>query len=95
MQIQPSHPQATGQPPTTEQKLRDAAEKLEAGFLAEMLKAAGLGKTLETFGGGAGEDQFSSFLVQAQADEMVRAGGIGLAEAIFDALKERDDAGQP
>lgn len=69
--------------------LRIAAEKLEASFLAEMLKSAGLGKTREADGGGAGEDQFSSFLVMAQAEEMVSAGGIGLAEALFEALKEQ------
>ncbi len=71
--------------------LRVAAQKLEATFLAEMLKSAGLGKTRESHGGGAGEDQFSSFLVQAQAQEMVAAGGIGLAEALFEALKERQN----
>ncbi|UWQ01777.1 rod-binding protein [Aliiroseovarius crassostreae] len=71
--------------------LRQAAKDLEASFLAEMLKATGLGKTRESFGGGAGEDQFSSFLVRAQADEMVKAGGIGLAESLFEALKERSN----
>jgi len=70
--------------------LREAAEKIEASFLAEMLKSAGLGKTSSQFGGGAGEDQFSSFLVQEQAMQMVKAGGIGLAESIFESLKERD-----
>lgn len=69
--------------------LREAAEKMEAGFLAEMLKSAGLGKTRSQFGGGAGEDQFSSFLVQEQAMQMVKAGGIGLAEALFESLKEK------
>lgn len=74
--------------------LRQAAEKIEASFLAEMLKSAGLGKTSAQFGGGAGEDQFSSFLVQEQAMQMVKAGGIGLAESLFHSLKERDnDAG--
>ena len=71
--------------------LRDAAEKLEAGFLSEMLKAAGLGKTSGEFGGGAGEDQFSSFLIQEQAMQMVKAGGIGLSEALFNSLKEKSD----
>ena len=71
--------------------LRGAAQKLEATFLAEMLKSAGFGQTRDSFGGGAGEDQFSSFLVQAQAEEMVAAGGIGLAEALFEALKEQQD----
>lgn len=71
--------------------LREAAQQLEASFIAEMLKAAGLGKTSESFGGGVGEDQFASFLRQAQADEMVKSGGIGLAESLYHALKERQD----
>ena len=74
-------------------KLFEAAQKLEAGFLAEMLKSAGLGQTSESFGGGAGEEQFGSFLRQAQAEEMVKRGGIGLAESLYEALKERADAG--
>ncbi|MDA5095106.1 rod-binding protein [Aliiroseovarius sp. KMU-50] len=74
-----------------EDALRQAAKNLEATFLAEMLKVAGVGKSRESFGGGAGEDQFSSFLVQAQAKEMVNAGGIGLAESLFEALKERSN----
>lgn len=80
--------------PRDEAALRIAAEKLESTFLAEMLKSAGLGRPRESFGGGAGEEQFASFLRQAQADAMVKAGGIGLAEAIFEALKERADVGQ-
>lgn len=83
-----SHPQNK---PSNDAALRGAAQKLEATFLAEMLKAAGLGESRSGFGGGEGEDQFSSFLVQAQAEEMVAAGGIGLAEALFDALKEREN----
>ena len=71
--------------------LRRAAEKLEASFLAEMLKSAGLGKLPEAFGGGAGEDQFASFLRQAQAEEMVKAGGIGLAESLYHSLKEHEN----
>ncbi|MGY9049830.1 hypothetical protein P775_23080 [Puniceibacterium antarcticum] len=70
--------------------LRDAAKELEAGFLAEMLKSAGLGETSESFGGGPGEEQFSSFLVQEQARAMVEGGGIGLAESLYNALKERE-----
>jgi len=81
------------QTPSNDAELREAANKLEATFLAEMLKAAGLGKSRDSFGGGAGEDQFSSFLVQEQATAMVEAGGIGLAESIFNSLKERQQNG--
>lgn len=70
--------------------MKEAAAKLETLFLAEMLKSAGLGKTRGALGGGAGEDQFGSFLREAQAAEMVRAGGIGLAEALFQSLKEQE-----
>ena len=73
-------------------QLRAAAEQLEATFLAEMLKSAGFGDTRETFGGGAGEEQFGSFMREAQALELAKAGGIGLAEALFEALKVRLDA---
>ena len=69
--------------------LRTAAQKMEASFLSEMLKSAGLGKTRGAFSGGAGEDQFASFLVQEHAMMMVRTGGIGLAEALFESLKEK------
>ncbi|PTQ75015.1 rod-binding protein [Celeribacter persicus] len=72
-----------------DEKLRDVSKQLEATFLAEMLKSAGFGQTPNAFGGGSSEDQFSSFLVQAQAEKMVEAGGIGLAEQIFNALKEK------
>ncbi|MGH1447129.1 MAG: rod-binding protein [Cognatishimia sp.] len=72
-------------------ELRAVAEKLEAHFLAEMLKNAGLGKTSEAFGGGAGEDQFSSFLREAQAAEMAKSGGIGLAELFFKTLKDQSN----
>ncbi len=78
-------------PDTGDAKLREAAQDLEATFLAEMLKSAGFGEPRESFGGGAGEDQFASFLRQAHAEEMVKAGGIGLAEHLFEALKERVD----
>lgn len=78
-------------PAHTPDPLRDAAVELEATFLAEMLKSAGFGETPDAFGGGDGEDQFSSFLVQAQAREMARSGGIGLAESLYHALKDTSD----
>ncbi len=72
-----------------DQALRAAAEAMEAQFLTEMLKSAGLGEAREAFGGGIGEEQFASFLRREQAGEMTRVGGIGLAESIFNALNRR------
>ncbi|WP_036760701.1 rod-binding protein [Leisingera daeponensis] len=74
--------------PAGSDPLREAAIELEASFLAQMLKSAGLGESREGFGGGAGEDQFSSFLIREQANQIARAGGIGLAESLYHALKE-------
>ncbi len=73
-------------------KMMEAAKSLEATFLSEMLKSAGFDAAAGGFGGGIGEEQFSSFLRDAQAKEMVNAGGIGLAESLFEAMKERLDA---
>ncbi|WP_417250324.1 rod-binding protein [Celeribacter sp.] len=73
------------------EKLRTASEKLEASFLAQMLKESGFGKTPDFAGGGEGESQFTSFLIDAQAEKIVEAGGIGLAEQIFKSLTERVD----
>ncbi|WP_367648023.1 rod-binding protein [Ruegeria arenilitoris] len=73
----------------TEQRLKAAAVELEATFLAEMLKAAGLDKARQAFGGGAGEDQFSSFLLQEQARQLARSGGTGLSETLFNAMMEK------
>lgn len=86
MELTPDLPLAAR---SNERKLRDAALELEANFLAEMLKAAGVGETPEAFGGGAGEDQFSSILRLEQARQMAANGGVGLTEMIFEALKER------
>lgn len=72
-----------------DQALRAAAEAMEAQFLAEMLKSAGLGEARDGLGGGIGEEQFASFLRREQACELARNGGIGLAESIFNALKRR------
>lgn len=68
------------------QTMRATAESLEAHFLAEMLKAAGLHEQVTSFGGGPGEEQFASLLRQAQAEQIVAAGGIGLAESFYQAM---------
>jgi Rod binding domain-containing protein len=91
--IRPLTPQSTLPPPASlapqDRALMEKAKALEASFLAEMLGHAGLGAAPEGFSGGIGEEQFSSFLRAEQAKAMVEKGGIGLAEQIFNSLKER------
>jgi len=65
------------------------AKEFEASFLAEMLKYSGINKTSTSFGGGAGEDAFSSMLNDAYADALVETGGIGIAELVYQSIKEK------
>lgn len=74
-----------------DRQIMDTAQKLEATFLSEMLKSTGVGEVSDSFGGGVGEEQFTSFLRDAQAHEMVKAGGIGLAEVFFQSMKEQEN----
>jgi len=60
--------------------LVETAQKFEAAILAELLRAAGAEQARTPFGGGIGEDQFASLLLNAQAQRIAAAGGIGLAE---------------
>lgn len=81
---------AAGQPEDPKAgRARQAAVKLEASFLAEMLKAAGFGEQVNEFSGGTGEDQFASFYRMAVAERIAETGGLGLAEHFFRAMMER------
>lgn len=67
-------------------EIMEVARSLEAQFLSEMLKSAGVGETPDAFGGGSGEDQFASFMRDEQAKQMTQAGGIGLAQSLFESM---------
>lgn len=85
--LAPHHPPIAPQPSQDNHAVRRAAEAFETAFLTEMLKVSGLGKPLEGFGGGgAGEAQFASFMVEGYAKAIREAGGLGLSETIFRAL---------
>ena len=85
MQLPPITPPATARNDT----LRVKAAELEATFLSEMLSYTGMNKPSESFSGGHGEEQFTSFLRQEHASAIVEQGGIGLAEQIFKSLTAR------
>ncbi len=76
---------------TNDEQLRQVAMELESAFLSEMLKGAGLRGMSSSFGGGAGEDHFSSYLRDEQSRLIAESGGIGLAQSIFEALKEAEN----
>ncbi len=77
-------------PVSSDDRLMQKAKELEVAFLSEMLSFTGLGAASETMGGGAGEEQFASFLRAEQARLMVDQGGVGLAKLIFDSLKTKE-----
>lgn len=67
----------------TDARLRQATAEFEAVFLAEMLSAMGLGRQPKAFGGGFGSEAFQSFLHEAYAENLVRRGGVGIADALY------------
>ena len=64
-------------------EIKETAKKFETSFLSVMLQQMFEGiKSDGPFGGGAGEDQFRSFMTEAMAKQMTNAGGIGLADTV-------------
>lgn len=64
-------------------KAKDAAQKFESQFLAQMLGQMFEGiQTDGPFGGGHGEEMFRSMMTDAMAKEMTKARGIGLADTV-------------
>lgn len=91
MQIPPKIDPSDTITPERAVQLKRKAQELEANFLSEMLSYTGLDDQEGAFSGGIGEDQFKSFLRDAQAKAMVEHGGVGLTENIFNALVKREN----
>ncbi len=86
----PSRPR--GQTPDD---IRATAQDFEAVFLAQMMEQMMGETTQSSFGGGPGEQAFSSMLNEEYAKVIAKAGGIGLADALARemlALQEGRDA---
>lgn len=68
----------------TPEQIRQTAQDFEASYLSQMLKPMFEGLSTEApFGGGAGEEMWRGFLVEAMAKETAKAGGIGLADKVM------------
>ena len=69
---------------TDARRMRETAEQFEASFLSQMLKPMFEGlDTNGLFGGGEAEATWRTFLIDAMAQQTVRAGGIGLADTVM------------
>ena len=65
------------------EKLRAAAQELEAVFLSQMMETMFQGiRTDGPFGGGHGEAVYRSLLIQEYGKVVAKRGGIGLADAV-------------
>jgi Rod binding domain-containing protein len=65
----------------TRKQIAQTAQKFEAAFIAQMLGPMFDGAEAEApFGGGAGESAFKSFLLEAVAQQISKAGGVGLTD---------------
>jgi len=71
-----------------DEAIRLRAMEFESLFLADFLNHAGLEKALSGESGIGGE-AFSSFLVELYAEKLVAKGGIGLADQIYNQLREK------
>lgn len=79
-------------PARSDAEIREAARSFEAAFLAEMLRYTQLNANPAGFGGGAGEEAFGGLLTDEYARLLAERGGVGLAERIFDILKQGNAA---
>ena len=75
---------------------REIAEEFEAMFISQML--APMFEALDTdgpTGGGSAERAFRPMLVQEYANEMVKGGGIGIADQVYTEILRMQGLGDP
>lgn len=75
--------------PSRDDQLRANAEAFEAVFVAQMLSQTGLAKAFSA-DAGFGGDAFAGLLVEQYARELTEQGGFGLAEHIYQQMRDKD-----
>ena len=77
----------------TIESARKVAEEFEAFFLAQMLKPMFEGIEAEKpFGGGPAEDLWRTLQVEEYGKSLARAGGVGIADAVFKEIIRMQEA---
>ncbi|MGX1747501.1 MULTISPECIES: rod-binding protein [unclassified Brevundimonas] len=85
---------ASPAPSENQKAMRRTAEAFEASFLSQMMKPMFEGLSTEApFGGGAGEAAWRGFLVDAMAQQTVKAGGVGLADSVLAQMIKMQEQG--
>jgi Rod binding domain-containing protein len=81
--LQPASPETTATELAKRGEIKKTAENFEASFLSIMVQQMFEGVDVSApFGGGQGEQMFQSFLTDAFAKHMAKAGGVGVADAV-------------
>lgn len=80
-------PITSAAPPSAEEqrqraKTAEAAQSFEAAVLSTLMQSMFEGVDAGAFGGGKGEAQFKSMLVDAFAKQVARSGGLGVADQV-------------
>ena len=82
--LKPATPAApTPAQTATRKSIHNTAQNFESQFLSTMLGEMFEGVTTDApFGGGEGEQAFKSFLMDAMAKQMTKAGGVGVTASV-------------
>ena len=79
--IGPSTPASTAD--LAKSKVKDAANRFETQFLAQMIGHMFEGVSTDgPFGGGFGEEMFRSLMTEAMAGQVAKSGGVGVSATI-------------
>ncbi len=85
----------TPKPTTNQTKARAAAQDFEAVFLNSMFEQMYTGIDGDgPFGGSGATGVWRSFLTQSYAKSFAKAGGIGIANSVYQTLLAQQGAGQ-
>lgn len=79
-------------PVADREKALAVAREFEAVFLADAFKAMMKDIPADPLGGGSASESWRELLVDEYARDMVRRGGLGLAEAVADELMKIQEA---
>lgn len=76
-------------------RARRTAEQFEVSFLSQMLKPMFEGLSTEApFGGGDAEATWRGFLIDAMAQKMVKAGGVGVSGLVMSEMLKMQETGR-
>lgn len=77
LKTQPAAPEGA-----TQARIGKTSKEFEASFLSIMLGEMFKGVSAGEMSGGQGEEMFKTFLMDAMSKQIVRSGGVGIADSV-------------